>query len=62
MLADLNHLNRLKYYSDELYYEEDYFGDLDRLTDTTQTLVVDKPTHETKKDEKRTLRYRKRKQ
>ena len=57
-----NHLNRLKYYSDELYYEEDYFGDLDRLTDTTQTLVVDKPTHETQKDEKRTLRYRKRKQ
>ena len=64
--ADLNklqnHLSRLKYYSDELYYEEDYFGDLERLTDTTQTLIVDKPTPETEKDEKRTLRYRKRKQ
>ena len=53
-----NHLNSLKYYNDELYYEEDYFGDLDRLTDTTQTLIVDKPEE---KNEKRTLKYRKRK-
>ena len=56
-----NHLNKLKYHYDDLYYEEDYFGDLDRLTDTTQTLIVDKPTSDTKEDEKRTLRYRKRK-
>ena len=52
-----NHLSQLKYYSDELYYEEDYFGDLERLTDTTQTLIV-----EEEEDEKRTLKYRKRKQ
>jgi hypothetical protein len=56
-----NHLNKLKYHYDDLYYEEDYFGDLDRITDTTQTLIVDKPTSDTKEDEKRTLRYRKRK-
>ena len=55
-----NHLSQLKYYSDELYYEEDYFGDLERLTDTTQTLIVEE--EEDKKDEKRTLKYRKRKQ
>ena len=54
-----NHLDSLKYHNDELYYEEDYFGDLDRLTDTTQTLIVDK--EEDKKNEKRTLTYRKRK-
>ena len=54
-----NHLNSLKYYDDELYYEEDYFGDLERMTDTTQTLIVDKPEEE--KNEKRTLKYRKRK-
>jgi hypothetical protein len=54
-----NHLSQLKYYSDELYYEEDYFGDLERLTDTTQTLIVEE--EEDKKDEKRTLKYRKRK-
>jgi hypothetical protein len=54
-----NHLSGLKYYNDELYYEEDYFGDLDRMTDTTQTLIVDKPEEE--KNEKRTLKYRKRK-
>ena len=53
-----NHLSQLKYYSDELYYEEDYFGDLERLTDTTQTLIVEE--EEDKKDEKRTLKYRKR--
>ena len=54
-----NHLNSLKYYNDELYYEEDYFDDLDRLTDTTQTLIVDNKEEE--KNEKRTLKYRKRK-
>ena len=54
-----NHLSSLKYHNDELYYEEDYFGDLDRMTDTTQTLIVDKPEEE--KNEKRTLKYRKRK-
>ena len=52
------HLNNLKTTTDELYYKEDYTGDLDRLTDTTQTLIVDKP--EEKIDEKRTLKYRKR--
>lgn len=52
------HLNNLKTDTDELYYKEDYTGDLDRLTDTTQTLIVDKP--EEKIDEKRTLKYRKR--
>ena len=59
---DLNklesHLNNLKGDTDELYYNEDYDGDLDRLTDTTQTLIVDKPEKE--KNEKRTLKYRKR--
>ena len=54
-----NHLSGLKYHNDELYYEEDYFGDLERITDTTQTLIVDKPEEE--KNEKRTLKYRKRK-
>tara|TARA_R110001583_G_scaffold61265_2_gene181294 strand:+ start:2714 stop:3922 length:1209 start_codon:yes stop_codon:yes gene_type:complete len=54
-----NHLDSLKYHNDELYYEDDYFGDLDRLTDTTQTLVVDKTEED--KNEKRTLKYRKRK-
>jgi len=52
------HLNNLKTDTDELYYKEDYTGDLDRLTDTTQTLIVNKP--EEKIDEKRTLKYRKR--
>ena len=54
-----SHLNNLKGGTDELYYNEDYDGDLDRLTDTTQTLIVDKPEKE--KNEKRTLKYRKRK-
>ena len=53
-----NHLNHLKQHNDELYYNEDYFGDLDRITDTTQTLIVGKA--EDKKNEKRTLKYRKR--
>ena len=53
------HLNNLKSGTDELYYKEDYDGDLDRLTDTTQTLIVDNPEEE--KNEKRTLKYRKRK-
>jgi hypothetical protein len=53
------HLNNLKNNKDDLYYEEDYSGDLDRLTDTTQTLIVDKL--ETEINEKRTLKYRKRK-
>lgn len=52
------HLNNLKSTTDELYYKEDYEGDLDRLTDTTQTLIVDKL--EKKPNEKRTLKYRKR--
>ena len=52
------HLNNLKNNKDDLYYEEDYSGDLDRLTDTTQTLIVDKL--ETELNEKRTLKYRKR--
>ena len=54
-----NHLNRLTQNTDELYYNENYLGDLYRLTDTTQTLIVDK--EEDKKNEKRTLTYRKRK-
>ena len=53
-----NHLDSLKYHNDELYYEDDYSGDLDRLTDTTQTLIVDKS--EETPNEKRTLKYRKR--
>ena len=52
------HLNNLKNTTDELYYKEGYTGDLDRITDTTQTLIVDKL--EEKIDEKRTLKYRKR--
>ena len=36
--------------NDELYYEEDYFGDLERITDTTQTLIVDKPEEEKNED------------
>jgi len=55
------HLNRLTQNTDELYYNEDYLGDLYRLTDTTQTLIVDKVDKvEDKKNEKRTLKYRKR--
>jgi hypothetical protein len=54
-----NHLNNLKYYNDELYYENVYGGELDRITDTTQTLIVDKTEEE--ENEKRTLKYRKRK-
>jgi len=54
-----SHLSNLKFYNDELYYEEGYTGELDRLTDTTQTLIVDKPEEEI--NEKRTLKYRKRK-
>ena len=53
------HLTNLKFHNDELYYkEESYGGDLDRLTDTTQSLIVDKL--ETELNEKRTLKYRKR--
>ena len=60
-------VERLKVYleglpskKDELYYDDnEYRGDLDRLTDTTQTLIVDN-TEEEKPDEKRTLKYRKR--
>ena len=60
-------VERLKVYleglpskKDELYYDDnEYSGDLDRLTDTTQTLIVDN-TEEEKPDEKRTLKYRKR--
>ena len=54
-----SHLNNLKDKIDELYFEDEHFGELHRMTDTTQTLVVDKPEKE--KNEKRTLKYRKRK-
>ena len=55
-----DHLKNLKNNNkDKLYYEEDYSGDLDRLTDTTQTLIVNKS--EETPNEKRTLKYRKRK-
>jgi len=53
------YLDGLPEKKDELYYEEDYSGELERLTDTTQTLIVDKA--EDKNNEKRTLTYRKRK-
>jgi len=58
-LSKLDPHHNLKFYNDELYYEgEGYDGELDRLTDTTQTLIVDKEEEE--ENEKRTLKYRKR--
>ena len=53
------YLTNLPKKKDELYYNDTYEGELDRITDTTQTLIVKDNSKE--KDEERTLTYRKRK-
>ena len=55
------YLNKLSPNKDKLYYNEEYEGELDRLTDTTQTLIVEEPKTKKENDEKRILTYRKRK-